>query len=78
MQGGTFAVTFNTCISFITSHCFDLSCFHTLTEDSDCFRPERMVFEVRLDPGSLCYVNLFSGVLWSKTFLAKKILIFKS
>ena len=28
MQGGPFAVTFDTCIAFMTSHCFDLSCFH--------------------------------------------------
>ena len=78
MQDGPFAVTFNTCISLITSHCFDLSCFHKLTEDSDSFLPERVVCEVRLDPGSLCYFNLFSGALWSKTFLGKKILILKT
>ena len=28
MQGGPFAVIFDTCIAFMTSHCFDLSCFH--------------------------------------------------
>lgn len=78
MQGGPFAVTVNTCIILITSHFFDLSCFHALTEDSDCLRPQGVVCEVRLDPGSLVYVNLFSGVLWSKTFLPKKMSIFRT
>ena len=63
MQGGPFAVTFNTCITLITSHFFDLSCFHTLTEDSDCFRLERVVCEIRLAPGSLYYV-LCQLIFW--------------
>ena len=63
MQGWPFAVTFNACITLTTSHSFDLSCFHPLTEDSDSFRLERVVCEIRLAPGSLCYV-LCQLIFW--------------
>ena len=70
MGSWPFTVTFNTCITLITSHCFDLSCFHTLTEDNDRFSPWES--GLWLATGSLYFVNLFSGVLSSKTFFHKK------